>query len=80
MGRKVSKYRGISWESHYLKINGPVALLRTGFSDHPWATVLPHGYLLLYMGVFALLGYEGFAITDAMESRIGRVIYWGVKG
>ena len=31
----MSKYRGISWESHYLKTNGPVALLRAGFSDHP---------------------------------------------
>jgi hypothetical protein len=27
MGRKVSKYSGISFESHYLKISDPVALL-----------------------------------------------------
>jgi len=57
-----------------------LAIVWMFFNAFSWATVLPHGYLLLYMGVFALLGYDGFAITDAMESRIGNIIYWGVKG
>lgn len=57
-----------------------LAIIWMLFNEFSWATVVLYGYLLLYMGVFALLGYDGFAITDAMESRIGNIIYWGVKG
>ena len=34
-GEKVSKSRGTSWKSHYLKTNDPLANLNAGFSDHP---------------------------------------------
>jgi hypothetical protein len=34
-GEKVTKSRGTSWKSHYLKSNDPQANLNARFSDHP---------------------------------------------